>query len=95
MDFITVISESCQKDEGHKRTSSLGISEKRPHVLAIVGVLPHGSDVFMDKANTECLIEYLEEELQTMEKYNCTECGSYESNLPKCDKCQKVETPEG
>lgn len=90
MIFITIISESGPVDEGFKRTSSLGISEKRPHVLAIVGNLPHGTDIFLDKRNTESLVEYLQGEIKTMVKYKCDTCGRYESNLSKCDKCQKV-----
>lgn len=90
MRFITIVSESDQRDEYPKRQSSLGISEKRPHVLAIIGNLPHGSDVFLDKVNAESLIEYLQEEIKTMERYLCDVCGCYESHFPKCDKCQKV-----
>lgn len=92
MKFITVISKPTQgqKDDGHKRQSSLGIGEKRPHVLAIIGNLPHGLDIFFDKHSAECLIEYLQGEIKTMVKYDCYECGRFESHFPKCDKCQKV-----
>lgn len=93
MEFISVVrntDKASEKDEGRKHTSSLGISEKRPHVLGIVGGMKHGSDVFLDKANTEKLIQWLEEEVQTMDKYECEDCGPYESNISKCDKCKKV-----
>jgi len=90
MKFIDVISESSQKDCGRKRKSSLGISEKRPHVLAITGGIEHGSDIFLDKSNTKYLIKFLQNELKTMKKYQCFDCGSYESNLSKCDKCKII-----
>jgi len=90
MIFINVVDNTCQLDEGHKRQSSLGISDKRPHVISIVGGLSHGHDIFLDKFNSECLIEYLQEEIQTMDKYTCPHHSNFEANFPKCNECQKV-----
>jgi len=90
MIFINVIDNTSAPDEGHKHQSSLGISEKRPHVISIVGGLTHGHDIFLDKFNSECLIEYLQEEMQTMEQYECEHHGRFEANFSKCDECVKL-----
>ncbi|MCD6434948.1 MAG: hypothetical protein J7L15_00950 [Clostridiales bacterium] len=90
MIFINVTDNTTVPDEGHKRQSSLGISEKRPHLISIVGGLTHSHDIFLDKFNAECLIEHLQTEIETMEKYLCKDHGFFEAHFSKCDKCVKL-----
>lgn len=90
MEWIQVIDNTCGKDEGHKRTTSLGISENRPHLLAITGGLSHGTDIYFDDINAMRLIEWLQEEIETMTTFHCPHHSIYKASFPKCDNCKEL-----
>ena len=94
MDFIQVVKHNNiydREETKQKHTSSLSISDKRPHTLGVVGIQNHGSDVFFDKLNAEKMIAWLEKSIKTMVKYDCEICGSYMANFSKCEHCKQIK----
>ncbi len=63
--FITIIDETCEKDDGNCRHSSFayGGMRDKSHHLRIVGNLPHNTNITFDKTNAQKLIDFLQKEV--------------------------------
>jgi len=57
--FISAIDMTCEPNDGHYRTVSLGMNDKHPDTLELLGNLPHCTEITFDKHNAKMLIDWL------------------------------------